>query len=139
METALSSDKSNGSLAGKAIFAVFSGVIGTLVLTAFGAAVTEVYRVADYLPLIIAFNTAMTGFSLLDKSGRLIMRRHLAAATAGIANVGITLAALTLLSNYFAGENLIGLSRWGLCFAIGAACGAFGGWLAMKAHQHKEE
>jgi hypothetical protein len=139
MEMVLSSNKSNGFLARKAIYAVFSGVIGTLVLAAFGAVIMDVHRVAKYLPWMIGFNTAMTGFSLLDKADRLITRRHLAAAAAGIASVGITLAALTLLSNYFAGENLIGLSRWGLCFAIGAACGAFGGWLAMKAHQHKEE
>jgi hypothetical protein len=138
MDMALSPDKSNGSLAGKAIFAVFSGVIGTLVLTAFAAAIMALYRVVDYLPWIIAFNTAMTGFSLVDKARRLLTRRHLAAAGAGIANVVITLLVLTLLSNYFAGENLIGATRWGAFIVIGAVCGGLGGWLAEKAHPQKE-
>jgi hypothetical protein len=135
---ALSSGKSNGSLAGKAVFAVFSGVIGTLVLTAFGAAIMEVYQVVKYLPWIIAFNTAMTGFSLVDRARRLMTRWHVAAAGAGIANAVITLLVLTLLSNYFAGENLIGVTRWGAFLVIGAACGGLGGWLAMKAHPQKE-
>jgi hypothetical protein len=139
MEMALSSGKSNGSLAGKAIFAVFSGVIGTLVLTAFGVAIMNIYQVATYLPWIIAFNTAMTGFSLVDRAGRLMTRRLLAAMGAGIANVVIALFVLTLLSNYLAGENLIGLNRWGGSLVIGAVCGGIGGWLAMKAHPLKEE
>lgn len=137
MEMALFSGKHNSSLAGKAIFAVLSGVIGTIVLTAFLVGIMGVYQVLKYLPWIIAFNTAMTGFSLIDKTRDLIKRKHLAAVGAGIANVLISLGGLTLLSNYFAGENLIGISRISAFLVIGTVCSALGAWLAAKAQKLK--
>ena len=137
MDMALLLGKPNGSLAGKAIFSVLSGVIGTLVLTAFLVVIMGVYQVLKYLPLIIAFNTAMTGFSLIEKTKDLIVRKYPAAVGAGIANVVICLIALTLLSNYFAGENLIGVSTILLLLVIGSVCSALGAWLATKAQKLK--
>ena len=129
--------KPNGSLAGKAIFSVLSGVIGTLVLTAFLVGIMGVYQVLKYLPLIIAFNTAMTGFSLIEKNRGLIVRKFPAAVGAGIANVVISLIILTLLSNYVAGENLISVSIIFLLLAIATVCSAIGAWLAEKAPKAK--
>lgn len=138
MEMALLSGKTNGSPAGKAIFAVLSGVIGTLVLAAFCVGIMDIYSVVKYLPWIVGFNTAMTGFSLIEKTKNRIRRKHLAAVGAGIANVIIALGALMLLSNYFAGENLIGVSSALLIVVIGAICSAAGAWLAIKAQQVKK-
>jgi len=80
------SGKHNRRLSGKVAYAIFSGVCGTLLLVMFCAAFLDVYQVVKYLPWMIAFNTAMTGFSLIEKTRNTIARNHLLAVCAGLAN-----------------------------------------------------
>lgn len=125
-------EKSDGNLIGKAAFAVFSGVCGTLLLVVFCAMFVDVYRVLKFLPWMIAFNTAMTGFSLIEKSKDLIVRKHLAAVSAGLVNVVIVAGILTLFSIYATGENLFSVPKYFLLFVLGAGCSEVGAWLAIK-------
>ena len=68
MEETKMSGKHNRRLPGKVAYAIFSGVCGTLLLVMFCAAILNVYQVVKYLPWMIAFNSAMTGFSLIEKT-----------------------------------------------------------------------
>ena len=132
MEMALFFRKQNRDLPGKVAYAIFSGVCGTLLLVAFFAAILDAYQVVKYLPWMIAFNTAMTGFSLIEKTRDRLVHRHLTAAGAGIANVILTCIILTIFTFYLLGENLISTSTFLLLAVIGAVCSALGAWLAVK-------
>ena len=126
------SGKHNRRLSGKVAYAIFSGVCGTLLLVMFCAAFLDVYQVVKYLPWMIAFNTAMTGFSLIEKTRDSIAHKHLLAVCAGLANVIITCGILTLFSFYLLGESLISAQKFLFWVVIGAVCSEIGAWLAVK-------
>ena len=92
----------------------------------------DVYQVVKYLPWMIAFNTAMTGFSLIEKTRDSITRNHLLAVCAGLANVVITCGILTLFSIYVVGESLISAQKFLFWMVVGAVCSELGAWLAVR-------
>ena len=98
----------------------------------FCAAFLGLYQVVKYLPWMIAFNTAMTGFSLIEKTRDRIVHKHLAALCAGLVNVVITSGILMIFSFYLLAENLIGSTMILILLIIGAVCSALGAWLAVK-------
>lgn len=132
MEMTLFFRKQNRDLAAKVAYAVISGVCGTLVLIIFFLLFIDVFRLLKFVPWMIAFNTAMTGYSLIDKNRGRITRKHLAAVCAGLVNVAITCGLLRSLSIYFLGENLLGLEMFFFLLLMGAVCSDLGALLAAK-------
>jgi uncharacterized protein (DUF486 family) len=128
----MKSGQQKHGLPGKVAYAVFSGVCGTLLLVMFCAAFLDLYQVVKYLPWMIAFNTAMTGFSLIEKTRDRIGHKHLAALCAGLVNVVLTGGILIILSFYLLGENLLGFKMILFLLIIGAVCSELGAWLAVK-------
>ena len=53
---------------GKTVYCIFTGIFGTAVLIIFLAVFMEVYRIVPFVSWIIGFNTAMTGYSLIEKT-----------------------------------------------------------------------
>ena len=122
----------NRRLIGNLAYAILSGICGTLILVAFLMALLNAFQVVKLIPFIMAFNTAMTGYAVMDKCREHIQRKHLWVLSAGLVNVSITYAALTMLSVYFVGENLLGIKMFFLILALGAACSELGALLATK-------
>ncbi len=125
-----SSDKRN--LAGQFAYAVFSGVCGTLILVVFLNVILNVYQVMKFVPFIVVFNTAMTGYSLIDKCRERIRHKHAWALGAGLLTAAITVFLLMTFSFYFLGENLLGLKLSVFLIIIGAVCSEMGALLAAK-------
>jgi uncharacterized protein (DUF486 family) len=125
-----SSDKRN--LAGQFAYAVFSGVCGTLILVVFLNAISNAFQVIKFVPFIVAFNAAMTGFSLIDKCRERIRRKNAWALSAGLLTAVITVALLITFSFYFLGENLLGPKLSLFLIIIGAVCSELGALLAAK-------
>ena len=125
-----SSDKRN--LAGQFAYAVFTGVCGTLILVVFLNAILNAYLVVKFVPLILAFNAAMIGYSLIDKCRERIRRQHAWAMSAGLSTAVLTVALLLTFSFYFLGEDLLGLKMSLFLIIIGAVCSELGALLAAK-------
>jgi len=125
-----SSDKRN--LAGQFAYAVFTGVCGTLILVVFLNAILNVFQVMKIVPFIVAFNTAMTGYSLIDKCRERLRRKHVWALSAGLLTAVITVGLLMTFSLYFLGENLLGSKLSLFLIVIGAVCSELGALLAAK-------
>ena len=85
-----------------------------------------------FVPFIVAFNTAMTGYSLIDKCRERIRRKHAWALGAGLVTVVITGFLLMSFSLYFLGENLLGLKLFFSLIIIGAVCSELGALLAAR-------
>jgi len=125
-----SSDKRN--LAGQFTYAVFTGVCGTLILVVFLNAILNVFLMMKFVPFIVAFNTAMTGYSLIDKCRERIRRNHVWALSAGLLTAVVTVGLLITFSFYFLGENLLGLKLSVFLIIIGAVGSELGALLAAK-------
>ncbi len=124
--------KEKAPLLGKIAYSIFTGVFGVAVLVMFLAVFMELYRVVPFVPWIIAFNTAMTGYSLIDKTRDTLKYKQVSSISAGILNVIITYFLLSLLSFYFFSENLFTQWDFALFLIIGIVCSELGALLAIK-------
>lgn len=124
--------KGKAPLLGKFAYCTLSGIFGTAVLTIFLAVFLEPYRVVPFIPWIIAFNTAMTGYSLVDKTREAIKYKQISSIGAGFLNVIITYIILSITSFYLFDENLFTKSDFVLFVVIGIICSELGALLAIK-------
>ena len=124
--------KERGDLVSKFAYSIFSGVIGSILLAAFLTLFIDIFCVVKFIPWIIAFNTAMTGYSLLDKTRDTLQRKHFSSICAGIINVFITSGILILLSVYIMDENIFRIWDFIFFLIIGIACSELVALLAIK-------
>ena len=124
--------KEKAPLLGKAAYCILTGVFGSAVLVMFLAVFMELYRVVSFVPWIIAFNTAMTGYSLIDKTRDALKYKQVSSISPGILNVIITYFILSIVSFYLFGENLFTMWDFALFLVIGIVCSELGALLAIK-------
>jgi len=119
-------------LPGKFAYAILTGVIGTILIFLFLNTFLHVFEAVRFIPWIIAFNTAVTGYSLLDKTRDRIEHKHISSMSAGILNVIITSAVFTSLFIYLIGESFFSPWDFMLFLAIGIVCSELGALLAIR-------
>jgi len=124
--------KEKTPLLGKAAYCILTGIFGTAVLIIFLAVFIELYRIVPFVPWIIAFNTAMTGYSLIDKTRDTLKYKQVSSISAGILSVIITYFLLSLSSFYLFGENFFSIWDFTLFLIIGIVCSELGALLAIK-------
>ena len=124
--------KEKTPLLGKAAYCILTGIFGTAVLIIFLAVFIELYRIVPFVPWIIAFNTAMTGYSLIDKTRDTLKYKQIFSISTGILNVIITYFLLSLSSFYLFGESLFSIWDFALFLIIGIVCSELGALLAIK-------
>ena len=112
--------------------AVLIGVCGTILVIMFLATFLSIFKIVNFIPWLIGFNTAMTGFSLIEKTRDRIVHKHLWAVSAGLVNAALTCGILTIFSFHFLAENLLGFRMILFLFIIGAVCSELGARLAVK-------
>ena len=115
--------------------AVLIGVCGTILVIMFLATILPLSKAVNFIPWLIGFNTAVTGYSLVEKTRASLKHRHMASIGAGISNVLITAGVLSGLSVYAIGINLVSTVDLMIFLVIGAACSEFGAWLGAKYHK----
>ena len=111
--------------------AVLIGVCGTILVIMFLAIILPLSKTVNFIPWLIGFNTAITGYSLVEKTRASLKYKHIAAIGAGISNVLITAGVLIGLSVYTIGINLFSPVDLTIFLVIGAACSELGAWLAV--------
>ena len=119
-------------LLGKFAYSIFAGVFGTILIFLFLNTFLHVFEAVRYIPWVIALNTAITGYSLLDKTRDLLKHKHIWSISASILNVIITYAIFSLLFIYLVGESLFGPWDLLLFLVIGIVCSELGALLAIK-------
>ena len=115
--------------------AVLIGVCGTILVIMFLATILPLSKAVNFIPWLIGFNTAVSGYSLVEKMRASLKHRHMASISAGVSNVLITAGVLSGLSVYAIGINLISTVDLMIFLVIGAACSEFGAWLGAKYHK----
>ena len=124
--------KEKAPLLGKFAYCILTGIFGTAVLVMFLAVLMELYRIVSFIPWIIAFNTAITGYSLIDKTRDTLKYKQIYSISAGTLNVIITYFILSIVSFYLFGENLFTKLDLALFLVIGIVCSELGALLAIK-------
>lgn len=124
--------KEKAPLLGKLAYSILAGVFGATVLVVFLAVFMELESVVSFIAWIIAFNTAVTGYSLIDKTRDTLKYKQTSSVCAGTLTVIITYLLLTLLSFHLFSETIF--TKWDLplFIIIGIICSELGALLAIK-------
>ena len=126
------SEKKNDFPLKKIMKAVFIGIGGNLILIVFFMTFLQIFEAIKFMPWIIAFNTAHTGFSLVDKAGNHPLNYKLTSVLASLANVLITVSIFAVLAVFMFGDLFLEIRDFGLFIVIGVVCSLLGTLLAVK-------
>lgn len=124
--------KSKSHLMGKIAYSILAGVIGTVLIVLFLTTFLHSHETVKFIPWIIAFNTAITGYSLLNKTRHHFKYKQITSIGAGTLNVIITYVTLNFLFFYSEGEYLFSRLDLMIYLIIGIICSEFGAILAIK-------
>lgn len=117
---------------GKAAHSVVVGTVGSIILVVFLNMVMLPAFSLKFVPLVIAFNAALTGYMVLEKTRTTFRRKWTAAIIAGTV---MTLLAFIVLNTFFmqtTGLYLLGLPQLAIMLAMGIGASWFGGVLAIN-------
>jgi len=117
---------------GKAVHSVVVGTVGTVILVAFFNMVMLPAIGLKFVPLIIAFNAALTGYMVLEKTRESFQRKWSVAIITGTV---MTLLAFIVLNAFFMQTTdlyLLGLHQLAIMLAMGIGASWFGAVLAIN-------
>jgi hypothetical protein len=122
----------NTHLPGKFAYAVLVGVLGTMLIALFLATFLHLSEILRLVPFIIGLNTAVAGYTLLEKTRDQVRRKYLLSMGAGISTVLLAFAILSLMLSYWLGESFLRPLDLLIFLVIGVVCSELGALLAVK-------
>ena len=125
-------EKQGGFPFRRIIRAILIGIGGNIILIVFLMTFLHIFEAIKFMPWIIGFNTAHTGYSLADRAGKHLAYRKLISALAGLVNVLITIGIFAVLSVFLFGDLYLGIRDIGLFIVLGILGSVLGTILAVK-------
>jgi len=129
-------EKQNGFAWRKIIQAILSGIGGNIVILVFLMTFLNIFETIKFMPWILAFNAALTGFALADKSGNHPAYLKTISAIAGVFNVTVTCGLFAAASVLLFGDLFLALRDIGFFMAVGLVGSEIGTWLAVKYYRN---
>lgn len=114
------------------VFSIIIGVIGSLVLVGFFTSLMSLDTIEKFLPYIIGFNAALTGYNLIKKTENSLKFRKIFAIGAGVLMVIITAVILNMAIHHLMGGYFIYLIDAIFLIFIGGVSSGLGAILAIK-------
>ena len=117
---------------GKTAYSILAGTVGAIILMAFINTIVLPAASVKFLPLVIAFNAALTGYMVIEKTRTYFRHKWSIAVAAGAT---ITLLAFGLLNLFFlqtTGLFLISLPQLLVMLILGVGSSWFGAVLAIN-------
>ena len=112
--------------------AVLAGACGNIILIYFLGGLMAMETLTHLLDWIVGFNTALTGYMLVDKIGIEMRFQRWICAAAGMINGLVTIMAVNRLGAVWVDGPLIEMANASILLSVSAICGALGGMLAKK-------
>jgi len=119
--------------------AVLIGVGGNWILFFFLLTFLHVLNAVRFLPWILAFNAASTGYLLVEKTAGRLPRRSLTAAIAGALTVIFACAGIGLGIQFLLGRWVFPAADLVFFLLVGLGCSELGMLLGVKYRQIKNE
>ncbi|CAB1065410.1 hypothetical protein D1BOALGB6SA_10207 [Olavius sp. associated proteobacterium Delta 1] len=129
-------DKQSGFARRKILRAVLSGIGGNIVILVFLMTFLHIFETIRFMPWILAFNSALTGFALADKTGRHPAYLKTISAIAGLFNVAATCGIFAAASVLLFGDLYLAPRDIGFFVAVGVVCSELGSLLAIKYYRN---
>jgi drug/metabolite transporter (DMT)-like permease len=117
---------------GKIFYSVLAGSLGVIILVLFLTGMTFTVAIGDLLPVIFGFNTALTGYMVLEKTRDGFKHKRSVAIGSGAAMVLITASLLNIMFFREAGIFLIDVGQLMTLLFVGIVSSGLSGMLAIK-------
>lgn len=117
---------------GQTLYSISIGVVGALILVGFLSSFMTTTAMDTLLPFIIGFNTALTGYNVIEKTRAAFRHKGLVAMGAGLAVILVAAAALNLIFWRLAGIRLVTMGNFWILVIVGIVTSWLGGTLAIK-------
>jgi hypothetical protein len=117
---------------GRTLGRVAVGIVGVLILAGFLAALLTPKAVVTLFPVIVGFNTALTGYSVIDKTRDAYKHKRLIATGAGAVVVLLATLATNLLFWQTAGVISMDAGKLWVLLPVGIFTSWLGSALAIK-------
>lgn len=124
--------KGKTEIVGKFAYSILVGVFGTILLVLFLSTLMNMLDVVKFIPWVMGFNTATTGYCLVEKTRDQLRYRQVSSIVAGILNVLLTCIILHLVSFHLLGGYFFDTRDFIIFLIIGIICSEFGALLAIK-------
>ena len=129
-------DKQSGFPWRKIMRAIFSGIGGNIVILVFLMTFLHIFETIKFMPWILAFNAALTGFALADKTGNHPAYLKTISAIAGWFTVVVTCGIFAAASVLLFGDLYLAVRDIGLFMVVGVVCSEIGTLLAIKYYRN---
>ncbi len=124
---------------GQIAYSILGGVFGVLLIVLFLTGLMSVGDVVGYIPWIVGFNGAVTGYTLLDRTKDRLRHKRMAGAGAGLVAALVAGLALNAVARHMVGMDLISFADFLLMMLIGGGTGGLGAMLAVKYFNLKDK
>ena len=116
----------------KTMRALLVGVGGNIILFLFLTTFLHISETNRFIPWIIAFNSCLTGFSLVSKDLYTLPHLKAISVVTGLLNALISTALIVGLTQLQFGDYFLGISDYIIFAVIGMVCSGLGTLLAVK-------
>ena len=122
----------NTALIKQVIYRIGVGVVGAMILVAFLTGLMPLADAIGYLPWIIGFNAALTGYTIVDKTRDRLKRKRAVTFGSGAVMGAVVCLCINAVDLYLSGDFLLSAGDLIFLSIIGCALSGLGAWLAMK-------
>ena len=116
----------------KVFYSILAGSLGAIILVLFLTGMTYTATIGNILPVVIGFNTALTGYMALEKTRDGFKHKRAVAVGSGAAMVLVTAALLNIMFFRGAGIFLIDAEQLMTLLFVGIITSGLGGMLAIR-------
>ncbi len=117
---------------GKFVQPILTGVFGSVLLVIFFTGLMSIGTIGKFLPFVICFNTALTGYNLLRRTKNKFKYKRIWGLISGIITVVITVLILNGLFFYLTGGCIIYIMDLFLLISVGFVFSWLGAVLAIR-------
>ena len=124
---------------GNVLYSILIGLFGSLLLVLFLTGLMPLGDTVRYLPWILGFNAAVTGYALLDRCRDRLSSPKLSGGGIGALVAMLVCSLLNILTFKTAGIALVGAVEMLVFIGIAAIFGGLGAWLAIAYAKIKDQ
>lgn len=117
---------------GKFVNPILTGVFGSVLVVIFFSGLMSIGTIGKFLPIVIGFNTALTGYNLLRRTKNKFKYKRVWGLISGIITVVITVLILNGLFFYITGGYIIYIMDFLSLILIGSVFSWLGALLAIR-------
>ena len=121
-----------GNVPVKILHSILVGIVGTILVVGFLSTFLHVFTVAKLTPFVIALNSLITGYYLIDKTRDQLQRKQATVLIVAASYVLLSFVIINMFFLYSVGGHIFTIYHLAVYLIAGIVCTELGSMLAIK-------